>query len=47
MASPTKITKAIRSRKIDKKNVKRARRVKKIVAQRIEILKVIENGLAK
>jgi hypothetical protein len=47
MASPTKITKAVRARKIDKKNVKRARRVKKIVAQRIEILKDIENGLAK
>ncbi len=47
MASPTKITKAVRVRKALKRDKNRAKRVKKIVSQRLEVLKSIESAVQK
>jgi hypothetical protein len=44
MASSSKVTKAIRLRKKEKRNVRRARRVKKVVAERVEVLRELEKG---
>ncbi|HMO17023.1 MAG TPA: hypothetical protein PKA63_00185 [Oligoflexia bacterium] len=46
MASTAKVTKAIRLRKKEKKIVRRARRVKKVVAKRAEQLRSIEKAVS-
>ena len=45
MASPTKITKAVRNWKIDKKNKNRRRSVKKLVQVRVEQLTALEKAV--
>ncbi len=42
MASPTKITKAVRARKRLKREKNRAKRVKSAVSERVLVLKTIE-----
>lgn len=42
MASPTKITKAVRGRKVDTRTKNRQRRVKKIVLEKVTQLKALE-----
>lgn len=47
MASPTKITKAVRARKVNKKVKNYSKQVRKVVAERMEILKAIETAVQK
>lgn len=47
MASPTKITKAVRKRKVDTHKLRRGRRVKGAVAEKLEVLKALETAVSK
>lgn len=42
MASPTKITKAVRKRKVNSNKLRRGRRVKATVSDRLQVLKALE-----
>ena len=42
MASPTKITKAVRKRKVVSHKLRRGRRVKQTVSDKLQVLKALE-----